>query len=128
MIDVELLRTNPEKVKQGVVAKQFDPGLVDQALELDGVWRKLLGEVETLRAERNRAAKEKNIEGGKDIKKKLQNLEPKLDVAEKNFQEVFEQIPNPPLPSVPVGKDEKENVEVRKWGEPRHFDFETLKR
>ncbi len=124
MIDVELLRTNPEKVKQGVVAKQFDPGLVDQALELDGVWRKLLGEVETLRAERNRAAKEKNIEGGKDIKKKLQNLEPKLDVAEKNFQEVFEQIPNPPLPSVPVGKDEKENVEVRKWGEPRHFDFE----
>src|SRR3989344_9575524 len=111
MIDVELLRTNPEKVKQGVVAKQFDPGLVDQALELDGVWRKLLGEVETLRAERNRAAKEKNIEGGKDIKKKLHNLEPKLDVAEKNFQEVFEQIPNPPLPSVPVGKDEKENVE-----------------
>jgi seryl-tRNA synthetase len=124
MIDVELLRTDPEKLKQGVAAKQFDPSLVDNALELDGVWRKLLGEVETLRAERNRAAKEKNIEGGKDIKKKLQEAEPKLDKAEKNFQEVFAQIPNAPLPSVPVGKGEKENVEVRKWGEPKKFDFE----
>lgn len=124
MIDVELLRTELDKIKKGVADKQFDVLLVDRALELDETKRKLLKEVEDLRAEKNKFAKEKNIEGGKEVKKKLQELEPKLLEAEKNFQEIFAQIPNPPLPSVPVGKSEKENVEVRKWGEPRKFDFE----
>ncbi len=124
MIDVEALRTDPEKVKQAVVAKQFDPSLVDRALELDQKRRSKLAEVENLRAEKNKLAKEKNVEAGREVKGKLKELEPKLDEAEKNFQEVFAQIPNPPLPSVPIGKGEKENVEVRKWGEPRKFDFE----
>src|SRR4030042_6913798 len=124
MIDIQLLRDDPEKVKKAVSDKQMDPMLVDRALKLDKTRLNLLGEVEKLRAEKNKLAKSKDIEGGKEVKKKLQELEPKLGEAEKNFYEVFEQIPNLPLQSVPVGKSEKENVEVRKWGEPRKFDFE----
>lgn len=124
MIDVELLRKDPEKVKKGVADKQFDVSLVDKALELDKKRLELLQEVEKLRADRNKFAKEKNIEKGKEIKVKLQEIEPKLEKTEAEFNDVFVQIPNPALSQVPVGKGEKENVEVRKWGEPKVFDFE----
>jgi len=124
MIDIELLRKDSEKVKKGVADKQFDTGLVDKALDLDKTRRDILQEVEKLRAERNKLAKEKNIEGGKKVKEKLKELEPKLEEAEKKFTEVFGQIPNLPSEKAPLGKNEKENVEIRKWGEPRKFDFE----
>lgn len=123
MIDIELLKQDPEKVKTGVSAKGFEVGLVDRALELDEKYRKLLKEVEELRFQRNKLAKEKDIEGGKKVKEGLQRLEPELKKARKKFLEVFSQIPNLPLPQVPVGKSEAENVEVRRWGEPKKFDF-----
>src|SRR3989344_6030138 len=119
MIDIELLRADPEKVKKAVAAKQFDVSLVDKAVELDALKRKLMVEVKTFKAERNKIAKEKNIEEGKKVKAKLQELEPKLEKAEKDFLEVFKEVPNIPLPKVPIGKNDKENIEVRKWGEPR---------
>jgi seryl-tRNA synthetase len=135
MINIDLIRDEPEKVKEGVAAKQYDPKIVDDVAELDKKYRELLVEVEKVRADKNKFAKaagsestkarrEKNIEEGKKIKKKLQELEPKLSKMETELQEKLGGIPNPPLPEVPVGKDEKENVEVRKWGEPRKFDFE----
>lgn len=124
MIDVELLRKEPDKVRKAVADKQFDASLVDKALELDEERLEILHEVENLRAERNKYAKSKDIEKGKELKIKLQEAEPKLEEAEKKFNEVFREIPNPALSQVPVGKSEKDNVEVRKWGEPRKFDFE----
>src|SRR3989337_1161223 len=135
MIDLELLRKDPEKVKRGVVDKQLDVSLVDRALELDKKRLELLREVEKLRADRNKFAKAagsestparraKDIGKGKELKAKLQGLESKLDEAEKEFNEVFTEIPNLALPQVPVGKNDKGNVEVRKWGEPKVFDFE----
>ncbi|KKQ42814.1 MAG: Serine-tRNA ligase [Microgenomates group bacterium GW2011_GWC1_37_8] len=124
MIDIELLRTDPEKIKKGVADKQFDPAMVDTVLALDEKRRKLMQEVQELQAERNRFAKEKNVEEGKRVKEELKKIEPELEKAEKEFEEKLNLIPNPPLPSVPVGKNETENVEVRKWGEPRKFEFE----
>lgn len=124
MIDIELLRNDTEKLKKAVADKQFDPSLVDTALQMDGKRIELLQEVENLRAERNKLAKSRDIEGGREIKKKLQDLEPKLEDAEKEFLQSFEQIPNPAMQSVPIGKNERDNVEVRKWGEPRKFEFE----
>jgi seryl-tRNA synthetase len=124
MIDIQTLRDDQEWLKRKVADKGFDPALVDQALELDEQRRELIAEVESLRAERNQAAKEKNIERGKAIKVRLQELEPELEKAETEFGEVFNRIPNPALPDVPVGKSEKDNVEVRRWGQPRGFDFE----
>ena len=125
MIDIELLRNEPDKVKKGVLDKGMDVGVVDKALEMDKKYRELLQKVELLRSKRNKLAKAKDIEGGKKVKKELQKLEPKLEKAEKEFTEVFMQVPNLPLPQVPIGKSEKENVEVRRWGEPRKFDFEA---
>ncbi len=89
MLDIQLIRENPEKVKKGVADKQFDPGLVDKALDFDKKRIEILQEVENLRAERNKLAKEKNIEGGKNVKEQLKKLEPKLEEAEKKFSEIF---------------------------------------
>jgi seryl-tRNA synthetase len=124
MIDIKLLRDNPENLKRSAADKGFDPALVDKALEFDKEKRRLMGEVQNLQAERNKAAKEKNIEKGKEVKVKLQELEPMLEKTENDFQEVFSQIPNPAAADVKVGKGEEENEVIKKWSEPTKFDFQ----
>lgn len=123
MLDIKYIRENPKEVKKGVAAKQYDPKLVDKVLKLDEERRRLLQEIEKLRAERNKAAKAKDIEAGKKIKKELQKREPELKKVSKEYEKALEEIPNVPLPEVPIGKSEKDNVEVRKWGEPTKYDF-----
>ncbi|OGM11370.1 serine--tRNA ligase, partial [Candidatus Woesebacteria bacterium RBG_16_34_12] len=123
MLDIKFIRENTEKVKKGVANKQLDPKIVDKVVDLDKKYRQLLAEVEKLRGDRNKFAKEKKVEEGKNVKKKLQVIEPKLEKAEKEFQKRLEEIPNLPLAEIPVGKSEKENVEARKWGEPWKFSF-----
>lgn len=122
MIDIKLLRENPDKVREAIRNKGFDLDL-DQIIELDSKKRELDIKVQSLREERNKAAKAKDIDAGKRVKEELQRLEPELEKAEKEFGNLFNQIPNPPLPQVPIGANEKDNVEVRKWGTPRKFDF-----
>lgn len=124
MIDIQTLRDNPDWLKQKVADKGFDSTLVDQALDLDRKRRQLIAEVESLQAERKKVAKEKNIEQGKTIKTKLQELEPRLEKIAAEFLEVFNRIPNPALTGVPLGKNERDNIEVRHWGKPPQFDFE----
>ena len=121
MIDINYIRENPEKIKKGIKAKQLDPKLVDMVLELDEKRRKLLGKIEELRAKRNKFAKEKDIEKGKEIKTQLQKLEPKLAKIEKEYKEKLYQIPNPPADDVKTGKGESENEVIREWGEKREF-------
>ncbi|KKR10284.1 MAG: Serine-tRNA ligase, partial [Candidatus Woesebacteria bacterium GW2011_GWA1_39_21] len=123
MLDLKFIRENIELVKKGVASKNFDPDLVDKVLDLDEKKRKLQAEIEELRAERNRIAKEKNIERGKEIKSELQGKEPDLEKLESDLNNVLNQIPNLPSDKTPVGKGEKENVEVRKNGAPREFSF-----
>ena len=123
MLDIQFIRDNPEKVKKGVSAKQLDPKLVDEVLSLDKKHRELLVEIEELRAKRNQAAKAKKVEEGKKIKLQLQKLEPGLKEVESKFKETLYQVPNIVAPDVPKGKDESENKVLRKWGEPKKFDF-----
>lgn len=132
MLDINFVRENREKVKKGVAAKQMDPKLVDQVLELDGERRELIKQVEELRAERNKIAKEGKphfappaggASRGKEIKDELQNLEPELKKVEEEFNNLMLQIPNPPADDVKVGKNESENEVIKKWGTPRNFDF-----
>lgn len=122
MIDIQLIRENPERVKKGVVAKGYDGGLVDKVLGFDRERRELLQEVENLRAERNKAAKEKNIEKGKLVKTQLTKKEPQLKEIEGEFEEAMLKIPNLPLDGVPAG-DESKNQVLRKNGDPSKFDF-----
>jgi len=82
-----------------------------------------LAEIEEFRAKRNQAAKAKKVEEGKKLKLQLQKLEPELKKAESKFKKALYQIPNIVASDVPEGKDESENKVLRKWGEPKKFDF-----
>jgi seryl-tRNA synthetase len=137
MLDVELLRKNPEFVKERLRLRREDYSrLVDEALRLDEERRSILRGLEALRAERNSLSKEigrrkskgeqtAELEGKvKEIKEKIEGLEGQLSKVEEQLKSVMLSIPNIPHYSVPVGKDETENVEVRSWGVPRDFDFE----
>src|SRR3989344_5809982 len=125
MLDIQFIRENSEKVKKGVAAKQLDPKLVDKVLELDAKYRKLLGEVEELRARRNEIAKKKPFDKaqGLKVKSELQKKEPEFKKVEEEYKDAINQIPNLPADDVPEGKDERENKVTRKWGEPKKFDF-----
>jgi seryl-tRNA synthetase len=137
MLDLELLRKNPEFVKERLRLRREDyPRLVDEALRLDEERRSILRELEALRAERNALSKEvgklkskgeqtAGLEGKvKEIREKIESLEAQLSKVEEQLKNVMLSIPNIPHQSVPVGKDETENVEVRSWGVRRDFDFE----
>ena len=124
MLDIQFIRDNTDKVKKSTAAKQLDPSLVDKLLELDEKRRKLLGEIEVVRAKKNKFASEKNIEEGKKIKEELKVLEPELQKLEDEYRQASLLIPNPAADDVKEGKDESENEVIRKWGEPKKFDFE----
>jgi seryl-tRNA synthetase len=137
MLDIELLRKNPEFVKERLRLRREDyPRLVDDTLKLDEERRSILRDLEALRAERNALSKEigkrkakgeqtADLEGKvKEIREKIESLEDELSRVEEQLKSVMLFIPNIPHQSVPVGKDETENVEVRSWGVPRDFDFE----
>lgn len=127
MLDINFIRENVDIVKRGVGNKGFDVGLVDKVLELDEKRRKLLLEIEGLRAKRNKIADEKKpSDEGKKIKEELKDKEPELDKVQNEYKELLFRIPNLPGKNVPVGKSDKENVEIRKWGVPKNFDFKPL--
>lgn len=123
MLDIKFIRENPDEVKKGTADKRLDPSVVDKVLGLDEKRRKLIQEIDILRAERNKAAKKKDIKEGKRIKEELKKREPELRRTEKEFQEAMMLIPSMPFGNVPRGKGEKENVELRKWGEIPKFNF-----
>ena len=124
MLDVELLRTQTEKVKAGIVAKNADPKLVDDFLALDGEWRKLTKEADEKRAEQKKFSEKRDVEGGKKNKGEIKVLEEKVSEIVKQREALWLTIPNLPTDDTPVGKDESENKVLRKVGEPRKFDFE----
>ena len=128
MVDIKLLREDPEKYKKGTIAKQLDPSLVDEWIKLDERRRLLISDVEHLRAERNKVSKkrtEEAVEEGKKIKQQLKKLEPELKELDEKYNKTLRLIPNPPADDVKEGKDESENEIVKKWGEPKKFDFEV---
>jgi seryl-tRNA synthetase len=122
MLDINFIRQNPEKVEEGARKKGFEPKLVDQVLKVDETRRQLIIEIDKFRQKRNLLGK-KDIEEGKKIKEMLRRLEPDLKAVEEEFNNLMLQIPNLPADDVPGGKDESENVEVKKWGKPKKFSF-----
>ena len=140
MLDIKFLRENPEIVKQNIRNKFQDSKLplVDQVIELDKKNREIKQEVESLRAERNKISKmigglmkEGKREEAEEAKKKVtanaQRVEA-LSAQEKEVEEEIKKImmtiPNIIDPSVHIGKDDSENVEVQRYGEPVVPDFE----
>ena len=123
MLDINLIRENPNQVKDAVAKKQMDPSLVDQLLKVDQQYRDQLQQIEKIRAERNTLTKE-NINRGKEIKNQLKQLEPQLSTLNSQLSTLITQIPNLVHPETPHGKSEDDNKEHRVFGDIPKFDFQ----
>ncbi|MBU9744683.1 serine--tRNA ligase [Lachnospiraceae bacterium ASD3451] len=140
MLDLKFVRENPEIVKQNIRNKfqENKLPLVDEVIALDTEHRKVLQEMEALRAERNRISKQigglmaqGKKEEAEETKKKvtefsahLAELEEQEKAGNEKITKIMMTIPNIIDPSVPIGKDDSENVEVQRYGEPVVPDFE----
>ena len=141
MIDIKFLRENPEVVKDNIKKKFQDNKLplVDEVIELDAEYRKALQRKESLQADKNKASKEIGgfmAKGMKDeaeaAKAKVKEYSEELALLDKSVPEMADRIktimmtiPNIIDPSVPIGKDDSENVEIERYGEPVVPDFEV---
>lgn len=122
MLDIQFIRENADIVKKATKDKGFDEGVIDRLLKVDIERRKLLGEVEGLRAKRNKLTKD-DIEEGKKLKGQLKEQEQSLDQLQKDFEELMYKVPNLAADDVKEGKNETENEVVRKEGTPTKFSF-----
>lgn len=117
MLDIKLIRENPDIVKK----KLHDRGVkidIDKIIKLDKEKRRLIQEIENLKAEKNKLGA-KDQEKGKEIKNKIKNLEPELEKIEKDFNDLMLRVPNLPLDDVWIGKDERDNKVVKKVGKAK---------
>lgn len=124
MLDIKFIRENKDLVTNAAKNKNVDID-INHVLEIDTKYRELLQAVENLRSERNRLAKEKNIEEGKKLKVKLEKEEHALLAVKEELQNLLMKIPNVPLADTPLGKDESSNVEIKKIGNIPAFSFKV---
>ena len=139
MIDIKLIRENPELVKENIKKKFQNQKLplVDKVKDLDEDWRKLKYQADGLRAERNKiseqinqAKKSRDEKKAKELIKKagqipeeIKKIEEKGAKLEEEIKQIMYQIPNIIHKSVPIGKDNSKNVEIKKIGKPKTFNF-----
>jgi seryl-tRNA synthetase len=135
MLDIRLIRSDPEKIRTGIQKKGATNDL-DALLRFDEERRQIIGENDRLKNEKNKVSEEisaakkagqdaqDKILAMREVAQRIKELDDRLQLVEKQIDDDLWVIPNVPHESVPVGKDEKDNVEMRRWGEPRKFDFE----
>ena len=139
MLDIRLIRENPEFVRKNLERRNEPEYLqmLDEVIKLDEKWRETITKLNKLRKEKNEVSIKISQfkKEGKDFKVLLEDAEKianeikRLEVIEnelrKNVKKLLLQIPNLLHESVPYGKDENDNVEIRRWGKPPKFDFEA---
>ncbi len=129
MLSIEYIRENKEKVIEAARNKnrEFD---IDRLLQVDEKRRELIQQVQKIREERNTLASSENVDEirqkGKQLKEVLKKVEEELKTVEDEFHTLMLFVPNVPLDEVPVGNDESANVEIKREGLPREFDFPPL--
>lgn len=138
MLDLNFVRDNLETVRKALVNRNFPADALDKFAELDAVRRRVIGEADKINQQRNAASKEIGalMQSGNTheadakkaevagLKDQQSELETKRDESEAAMHELLAGLPNLPASDVPVGADESANKEIRRWGEPREFDFE----
>lgn len=138
MLDIKFVRNNLEEVRKSLEKRNNDTKILDELIDLDEQRRKIMQKVQDLRAERNNISKNiailksegKNeeadeiIKRGKVIADEVKELDNQLKKIEVDYEMKLLYIPNIPASEVPYGKDETENKEIKRWGEPRKFKFE----
>lgn len=132
MLDIHFIRENADLVKAGAVKKHIDAD-IDRLLKLDDERKALRQELDEKRAEQNRASmtialakgeeKENLLEAMRQLKSGMGELEEKLKKVMEEWQKLMLQVPNIPDMSVPDGDSDKDNQEIKKWGDPTQFDF-----
>ena len=135
MLDLKFIRENTEAVKKGARDKRNNID-IDLVLRLDAEVRPKRTELEGLQAERNRLSKDigkaaaNEREGMKalvaEIKTKMEQLTAEVTAKDLELQELLMLVPQPARLDVPIGRDDTENIEVKKWGIPPQFDFTPL--
>jgi len=134
VLDLKYIREHPDEVKEALI-KRNEMAPIDEILEWDGRRRTLLADVQRLKHQRNTTSKEISrmkekdqvlIEEMRRLGDEIKALDEEIKRIEEELNRLLLQLPNLPHPSVPVGKDESENIVVRQEGEPREFDFEPL--
>uniref|UniRef100_A0A7C3RIE2 Serine--tRNA ligase n=1 Tax=Dictyoglomus thermophilum TaxID=14 RepID=A0A7C3RIE2_DICTH len=135
MIDIKTLRENPDLMKENILLRNLDPEKynVDYILELDSKRRELQKELDNLRSLRNKISqeigkkqdqeREKLIKEAKELKEKIEKIEEEFKNIEKELYQRLWQLPNFLSPKAPRGKDENDNVEIKRWGEIKKFNF-----
>ena len=121
MLDIKLIRENPEKVKEACKNKQVVCD-VDRILQLDQERRKLLQDIEGLKARQNKLGKA-DIAEAQGLKRQIKAQEPAFKSVEEELSRLLLEVPNVPLPDVPIGKDDTENKVMRTWGKVPVFNF-----
>ncbi len=137
MLDIKLIRENPQKVKDAMKTRNKDmDALVDEILDIDKKVREITQKADALKAEQNAASKQIPAikkQGGdiseimarmNAIKEEVKGLDAERNELAAKQKTMMYEFPNVPSDATPVGKDDSENVEIRRWGEPRKFDFE----
>ena len=135
MLDINLIREQPDLVREALRNRQMDDSPIDRVLELDAQRRALLQQVETLKAERNRVSKEigrmkdeaerqAKIEAMRAVGDQISELDGRVREVEAELNGVMATLPNIPDERVPVGVDESENVVIKTVGEIPEFDFD----
>ena len=137
MLDIKIIRANPDQVKAAMKTRNADmDAVIDQLLAIDDKRRELMGQTESMKAEQNAASKDIpriKKEGGdvapimermKELAAKVKELGAEQSALEEKQRDLLLRIPNMPGKGVPVGKDDSDNEEVRRWGEPTAFDYE----
>ncbi|MEW8963561.1 serine--tRNA ligase [Staphylococcus arlettae] len=137
MLDIKLFRTEPDLVKAKVAKRGMDAQVVDDVLALDEQRRQLIGEAEQMKAERNKvsgeiAQKKRNKENADDVIAEMRDLGDKIKASDeqltkvdKSLTDTLSRIPNLIHDDVPEGASDEDNVELKRWGTPRTFDFEA---
>ncbi|UBH13138.1 serine--tRNA ligase [Macrococcus armenti] len=137
MLDIKLFRTEPEFIKKKLEMRAIDASIVDEILALDAKSRELTAQTEELKAKRNKASEEiaqkkRNKENADDaikamreVGEEIKSIDTELNEVSATLRDKLVRLPNLVSDETPFGKDEDENVEVKKWGTPRTFDFEA---
>jgi len=123
MLDLKFIRDNTDLVRQALEKRQ-DSAPLDEILQLDAERRQKILKLENLRHTRKEASRERKIDEGRDLRVTIRGLEEEVRSLDNQLEELLLQVPNMPHPTVPAGKDERDNVVVRTWGEPGSFDFQ----
>lgn len=138
MLDLIYVRENLDSVRAALGTRGFQAELLDRFAEIDAERRRVIGEADSINQQRNASSKEIGalMQAGKrdeadarkaevaGLKEKQAQLESARDDAESAMREILINLPNIPAEDVPVGPDESANKEIRRWGDPREFDFE----